>query len=942
VVAPPGSGKTLIGIEIARRVGRRAVTFSPTTTIQEQWRDKVRLFLPGEPSDDALLDGHVTTDPDRLASITSLTYQSLATATQQREFLDRLGREAWIEELVDAGRTEERARAHVADLEAKAPTVVARAVQLRSRRRKHDLLVSGEASIEQLLHPNALSLIERIVAAETGCLIFDEAHHLLDYWALILARLIARLPDALVVGLTATPPASADPEDMKNYLALVDGIDFEVPTPAVVKSGNLAPYQDLVMVTEPTGPERAFIHRQTQTLEAVVDAVVADPRFVPFVEAKVNRTGTDRSWPSLLEEEFESAVAEVRFLLALGRPVCDDVGLVPEMRTDPDLRDRLALVRAWCLDVLRTSADPADQQRLGDVRAALRTFGMVMTETGWRASSSPIERVLAYSRSKVDGMVRILREESASMGDELRAVVLTDFEHSAALSLRALESVLDPSSGGAVQAIRCLVADPETARLDPVMLTGRTVLVDAEFADRFLGEARTFFEANGLRATLSKDEGQDGLALIDGEGADWRPRSYVACITELFERGVTRCLVATRGLLSEGWDSIALNTLVDLTTAGTFASVNQIRGRSIRLDPARPRKVADNWDVVCVEHGSDEGWSDLRRLVSKHHHAWGLRVSDRRVVKGIGHLDERLALLPLPLLSPQRPTIESINRTALRRARHRDRTYDAWGIGQPYDNFEFKATSLSGDDLRFRTAFTWKRSLRALLNIAMGWLALYLSIFFRGGLLIPDGAPGWVVVATAVPVVLAFAMSAKYFWRYFKAAFIDLPVDSYLADFGRAVAEALRTTGLAAASTDQVRVSLQEGGSFDVHLDSTDRVATELFAEAYRDLFQPIVDQRYLVVREEASLSGTFYRPVWYAIRSLTRIFRKRQRFYHPVPSVFARRRELAEAFARSWSRWVGGGGLVYTRSPEGARILLNERARNRLRVRSAAVDEWR
>ena len=43
VVAPPGSGKTLVGIEIARRIGRPAVTFSPTTTIQEQWQDKVRM-----------------------------------------------------------------------------------------------------------------------------------------------------------------------------------------------------------------------------------------------------------------------------------------------------------------------------------------------------------------------------------------------------------------------------------------------------------------------------------------------------------------------------------------------------------------------------------------------------------------------------------------------------------------------------------------------------------------------------------------------------------------------------------------------------------------------------------------------------------------------------------------------------------------------------------
>jgi hypothetical protein len=57
---------------------------------------------------------------------------------------------------------------------------------------------------------------------------------------------------------------------------------------------------------------------------------------------------------------------------------------------------------------------------------------------------------------------------------------------------------------------------------------------------------------------------------------------------------------------------------------------------------------------------------------------------------------------------------------------------------------------------------------------------------------------------------------------------------------------------------------------------------------------------------------------------------------------VFARNRDLAEAFARSWGRWVGGGRLVYTRSEGGMRILLRERAAFRIGVRADVEDEWR
>ncbi|MDQ3690106.1 MAG: hypothetical protein M3406_08760 [Chloroflexota bacterium] len=129
---------------------------------------------------------------------------------------------------------------------------------------------------------------------------------------------------------------------------------------------------------------------------------------------------------------------------------------------------------------------------------------------------------------------------------------------------------------------------------------------------------------NLFEVTLTGHPVEPGLVEIEGEGGAWRPRHYVAVVTNLLERGVTRCVVGTRGLLGEGWDSLSLNTLIDLTTAGTYASVNQIRGRSIRLDPGDPHKVANNWDLVCYEPALDEGDRDLERLTSKHQHTWGL------------------------------------------------------------------------------------------------------------------------------------------------------------------------------------------------------------------------------------------------------------------------------------------------------------------------------
>ena len=51
LVAPPGSGKTIIGLELIGRFGRPAVVFAPTTTIQGQWIEKLAMFTAGSGGD---------------------------------------------------------------------------------------------------------------------------------------------------------------------------------------------------------------------------------------------------------------------------------------------------------------------------------------------------------------------------------------------------------------------------------------------------------------------------------------------------------------------------------------------------------------------------------------------------------------------------------------------------------------------------------------------------------------------------------------------------------------------------------------------------------------------------------------------------------------------------------------------------------------------------
>jgi hypothetical protein len=74
IVAAPGSGKTILGLELMRRIGRPAVILSPSLTIRNQWRDRLFPLFLDEPH---AWDAHISTDIDAPATMTITTYQAL-------------------------------------------------------------------------------------------------------------------------------------------------------------------------------------------------------------------------------------------------------------------------------------------------------------------------------------------------------------------------------------------------------------------------------------------------------------------------------------------------------------------------------------------------------------------------------------------------------------------------------------------------------------------------------------------------------------------------------------------------------------------------------------------------------------------------------------------------------------------------------------------------
>jgi superfamily II DNA or RNA helicase len=238
IVAPPGSGKTLIGLEIARRIERPALALSPNAAVQAQWLASSSLF--GAPS------GWASVDID--APLVCLTYQSLCQVSDPEAGLLQIAEQRWasdrarstgaaVEDALSEGRSWTGAAAQRRHAELR--RIVA---NLKAEIARSD---DGARRLIELLGTNARERVERLRERRIGAIILDECHHLASLWGYIVRAALAGLDDVHVVGLTATPPGTLTREQTALYAGLIGPVDFTVPTPAVVRDGCLAPYQEL-------------------------------------------------------------------------------------------------------------------------------------------------------------------------------------------------------------------------------------------------------------------------------------------------------------------------------------------------------------------------------------------------------------------------------------------------------------------------------------------------------------------------------------------------------------------------------------------------------------------------------------------------------------------------------------------------------------------------
>lgn len=232
IVAAPGSGKTILGLELIRRCNEPCIILSPTTTIKYQWGERFEsAFLSVFQN----VDDYISYDLNEIKLLNSITYQALYSAMNK---------------------------------------------------------IKVEEEDESVDYSN-IDLFQLIKEKNIKTICLDEAHHLQNEWQKALEKFIQNLnKDIKIISLTATPPYDAKSIEWERYLSVCGEIDEEIFVPELVKQKTLCPHQDYVYFNYPDESELAnfqdYKNKVSLGIDALFETYLLDNVYSKIISEKEN------------------------------------------------------------------------------------------------------------------------------------------------------------------------------------------------------------------------------------------------------------------------------------------------------------------------------------------------------------------------------------------------------------------------------------------------------------------------------------------------------------------------------------------------------------------------------------------------------------------------------------------------------------------------------
>ncbi|CAM4159260.1 DEAD/DEAH box helicase family protein [Zobellia roscoffensis] len=826
VVAPPGSGKTILGIEVLRRVNKRTLVLAPTLTIRNQWRDRLESFFLNENS---LVD--YTTNIKEPQFLTFSTYQSLHALNKR--FLD-----------------------------------------------------NDDDSLLEFIKRNGIQTV-----------VLDEAHHLKNEWYKCL-MLLKQIEGLTVVALTATPPYDSSGAELNKYFELCGPIDDEIAVPDLVKNGDLCPHQDFIYFSKPSEAQIRYIVGYREDIIQFMNELKADESFQnlllehPFYKRTEEVLEEIYDKPSFLSAmliflnaaEFEIDKKKLLFL-----------GFESTVVNFPTLTyDWLEILLQELLVVQREDLIQYEPI-LHDIEKRLSRIGVYEKKKVNFIGDEQLYRSLASSPSKLESIHSIIEQEQQILGNDLKAVVLTDFIRKEFLDFKG-DEVTALNKLGVVSIFQYLrVKSAQSQYLG--ILTGSLVVLHKDVVSEF--------EVLLGSGTFSMQPLSSDADFVQITVSGNNKNSIVGTVTALFQMGKIKILIGTKSLLGEGWDAPAINTLVLASYVGSFVSSNQMRGRAIRMDANELSKTGNIWHLACLDPTINDGGKDLEQLKRRFSAFSGVSIS------GKTYIENGLDRLQLPEIFNEETDLDELNTSMVQSASERNTLQERWHEAIDKGSVLVREVKVPYSG---KTPFRKAKKMRSvdaaqylLIEVVAG-LGLFLPEFLMKniGTLLNKGIFQFVYFLLA-GVVIGFAPKT---YKALKLYFLFGNSIKKTEKIGKALLAYLIKTKRVYIGNSEITVETEQhsNGSFACYLRGASNHEGSLFVNLLHEILAPVENPRYLLV------SSSWVKRTWDV------------RNYYVVPQDLGKRKKDAIEFHNFWKEHVENSELLYTRTKIGRKELLKAR----------------
>jgi superfamily II DNA or RNA helicase len=392
VVAAPGSGKTILGLEIVRRLNKNVLILSPTLTIKNQWVDRfLTLFVQDDP-----VPEFISTDIYSLNRFNVATYQGLHFAYRRKKIEEQFE----IEE-------EEGAKKSI---------------------RGTDI---------------AYDLVSELKAKNIEVIVLDEAHHLRSAWWKSLTSVLKSLEGVKTIALTATPPYDVDKSEWDKYVEICGPIDSEISVPELVATKDLCHHQDFVIFNMLTPSEEVaalnirskfldFAERLKQN-QGLIRAIAAMPELTHSTAHEIKILENPKYYSSLLV-----------FLKAVGERIDKKIIRILSGGASTSIP---VFSMEW-LEIMLQGVLLDDQEMIAGhsslveaIRDELNKIGGIEKRKVMLKGNDELSKLLAGSAGKMESIVEIARREYDCLQDDLSMVVLADYIRIEALEQDAYNKI---------------------------------------------------------------------------------------------------------------------------------------------------------------------------------------------------------------------------------------------------------------------------------------------------------------------------------------------------------------------------------------------------------------------------------------------------------------------------------------------------------------------